>query len=373
MNEGVKSESRCLSLMLSATVFCTLGCSKMSAWQSQKASELGAWPEGPATVPDDPADLDSGILTPFSQLNPDKEVWVASYGDDTAAGTLFAPKRTIGAALLIAAPGTAIMVKAGIYRENLTIDGPGGSSGKPIWLRSADGKGAAEMAALLAGAEALRVVAANAIIVEGFKINGGVSIESNATKASTNIVLQNNMVTNGLGDGIYAEYVTNLWIIANDVSSSPRGQGVQIMGGGNVLIADNYIHDLRTSGAKNDGVNLKGNLRDVMIQNNIVDRIDGTALVLEGMNVTARANSLQGTRRAVTYSGCNTCTLERNNIHVSTGMMSDVALMVGDSSVYPTTAAKLINNCTYRQDWLYVEVGTGTGLVSQGNSERACQ
>ncbi len=293
--------------MVSAIFFCAIGCGKMTAWQLEKSSAQGAWPEGPATVPDDPGDLDSGITTPFSNLNPDREVWVASYGSDTAVGTLFEPKRTIGAAILAATPGTAIMVKSGIYRENLDFDGPGGSSGKPVWIRSADGKGKAEMSALLAGAEALKIRGSNAVIVEGFKINGGVSVTETATKSPTNIILQNNIITNGLTDGIYARNVLNLYLIGNDISASPRGQGIQLTSSRNVLIADTYIHNLKTSGTGNDGVNLKGDMQDVMIQNNIIENIDGTALVLEGTRVTARANSVQGGRRAATFSGCTAC------------------------------------------------------------------
>lgn len=343
----------------------------MSAWQLEQKSAQGAWPEGPATVPDNPGDLDSGIVTPFSLLNPDREVWVASYGSDTAAGTLFAPKRTIGAALLIATPGTAIMVKAGLYRENLRLEGPGGTTGKPIWLRSADGKGAAEMSALLGG-EALVLTGVNAVIVEGFRINFGVKIEESPTQGSSNIVIQNNIITNGFVDGITADQTVNLFIVANDISASPRGQGIQMTSCRNVLVADNYIHDLRTNGTKNDGVNLKGDMRDVMIQNNIIERIDGTALILEGLNVTARANALTGARRTVTFSGCESCSLERNNVFRSSGMMSDVGLIIGDSPQYPTANIRLMSNCIYRTDWLYTEAGTSSGLVNQGNAQGAC-
>lgn len=350
----------------------TMGCGQMSAWRNETNSVMNAWPEGPATVPSDPGSLDSGVVTPFSQLNPIKEIWVATYGSDTALGTLFEPKRTIGAALLIATPGTSVMVKAGVYRENLTINGPGGTSGKPIWLRSADGKGAAEMSALLSGTEALTISGASSLSIEGFKINGGLAIKETATASPSNIVIQNNIITNGVTDGLSARLGLSLYLIANDISASPRGQGLQLTTCRNVLIADNYIHDLRTSGTKNDGVNLKGDTRDVLIQNNIVERIDGTALSLEGIRVTARANALTGTRRAATFSGCESCDLERNNLHLNAGVLSDVGLSLGDSPQYPTSNIKLTSNCVYRPDWLYVETGTGTGLINTGNSEQAC-
>lgn len=345
----------------------------MSAWQFGKTSALSAvWPEGPASVPVTPGDLDSGILTPFSSIDPEREVWVASYGNDTAPGTLFQPKRTIGAAILIAAPGTSIMVKAGVYRENLSLNGTPGTMTKPIWLRSADGKGAAEMQALLAGAEALNLAGANAVLIEGFKINGGVVIEPAGQKGPSNIVLQNNLITNGLVDGINVQYGSNLYLIANEISASPRGQGIQMHACHNVLIADNYIHDLRGSGTKNDGINLKGDMQAVMIQSNIIDRIDGSGLVLEGLNVVARVNSLKATRRAATFSGCTSCALEKNNIFKTTGILSDVGLSTGDSPVHRTVNIKLSSNCIYRSDWLYVEQGTGTGLINQANSSKAC-
>lgn len=366
--------TRCFNLTVFAIFFFCVGCGKMTAWQFGKTSALeAAWPEGPGTVPTNPGNLDSGILTPFSNLEPEREVWVATYGSDTAAGTLFEPKRTIGAAILVATPGTSIMVKAGVYRENLSFSGTNGTMTKPIWLRSADGKGKAEMAALLAGAEAINLAGTNAVLVEGFKITGGVVLESSGAKATTNIVIQNNLITNGLVDGITTDYGSNFYIIANEISASPRGQGIQMHATKNVLIADNYIHDLRTSGTKNDGINLKGDMQAVMIQNNIIERIDGSGLVLEGINVVARANSVKATRRAATFSGCTSCSLERNNIFKAAGgLLSDVGLAVGDSPLHATTNIKLMKNCIYRSDWLYTEPGTTGGLVNQTNTANAC-
>jgi len=363
---------RCFNVMIIALFCLSLGCTPMSAWQMQRVAGQGAWPEGPDKAPSHPGNLDSGLQTPFSLLNPDHEMWVATYGDDKNPGTLFKPKRTIAAAVLLAAPGTAIMVKAGKYSEYLNFP-VSGQPNKPIWLRSADGKGAAEISTAWAGEAPVQIIGVSNIIVEGFKLAGGVVIREVGTTIPTNIVIQNNIIMNALVDGIASRYAQNVFFIANEIYGAPRGNGIQILQNRSVKVVDNYIHDLRTNGTKNDGVNIKGDTRDVLLLNNIIERIDGTGMVLEGLNVMARANSIAGFRRAVSFTGCSSCSLERNNLKVSGGVLSDVALQVGDSPAFPTINISITNNCVHRPEWLYVESGAGTGLVNQSNTATACQ
>ncbi len=116
------------------------------------------------------------------------------------------------------------MVKAGLYRESLKYNGLGGLAGKPLWLRSADGKGAAEIAALNVGEEALQINGANAVVVEGFKINGGITVQPSTTRAPSSILLQNNIVTNGLVDGITVKSGLNVYLVGNDVSACQAGR-----------------------------------------------------------------------------------------------------------------------------------------------------
>src|SRR5690606_24743801 len=132
-----------------------------------------------------------------------------------------------------------------------------------------------------------------AIVIEGFKINGGVLILDDALlRTPTNIVIQNNIITNGAVDGVYAGYGQNIFLIGNEIANSPRGQGIQAMQVRNLFVVDNYIHDLRGNSTKNDGVNLRGDCRDALIQNNIVEKVDGSGLMLEGLAILARANSV---------------------------------------------------------------------------------
>ena len=49
---------------------------------------------------------------------------------------------SIRAAMAMALPGTAVMVRAGTYVERVDIT-HGGQDDQPIWLISADGQGAA--------------------------------------------------------------------------------------------------------------------------------------------------------------------------------------------------------------------------------------
>lgn len=57
---------------------------------------------------------------------------------DTAAGTATAPLKTIGAAVAKVKPGDTILVKPGIYREQVEL--PAGKADAPIILAGTDAK-----------------------------------------------------------------------------------------------------------------------------------------------------------------------------------------------------------------------------------------
>src|SRR3954468_23668502 len=83
-------------------------------------------------------------MTPFSNIAPKKLIWVSNTGNNANSGTQDSPMKSIQAALNKAAPGTAVMVKAGTYVENVVFQESGGPDAL-IWLISADGTGAAKI------------------------------------------------------------------------------------------------------------------------------------------------------------------------------------------------------------------------------------
>lgn len=65
--------------------------------------------------------------------------YVAPDGDDSAAGTIAAPLRTIARGLALAQPGDTVVLRAGTWRENVVIT-RGGRSGAPITIAAHPGE-----------------------------------------------------------------------------------------------------------------------------------------------------------------------------------------------------------------------------------------
>ena len=81
---------------------------------------------------------------PFGDAQPISFLFVSPAGDNSNPGTSTLPKLTIQAALTSATAGTAILVKAGTYRENISIN-RSGSIDRPIWIIAVDGFGTASI------------------------------------------------------------------------------------------------------------------------------------------------------------------------------------------------------------------------------------
>ena len=73
------------------------------------------------------------VLTPLALLH-GGELYVATNGDDKAAGTLDAPFQTIQRAFDQAGPGDTIFLREGTYREQVSLTGKSGTEGAPITL-----------------------------------------------------------------------------------------------------------------------------------------------------------------------------------------------------------------------------------------------
>jgi hypothetical protein len=215
--------SRPLALTALLFTFVLTACGEMHAEKTFEKSSLGAEGNpgegGEPPVPPAPTPNDS----PFDKIVPDRELWVATYGNDDDPGTLFKPKRSISAALYIATPGTSIMVKAGSYKDYLLFAEPGGTRSKPIWIRSADGRGAATITGLFSDRATVRFLGVENIQIEGFTINGGVEI--NAGTGSNNyaqyVVVQNNIVSTGsTRDGIAVNASRYIYVLSNVINTS---------------------------------------------------------------------------------------------------------------------------------------------------------
>lgn len=169
---------------------------------------------------------------PFQAFFPETEIWVAPYGNDDNTGTLFKPLQTISAAVDRATPGTAIMIKAGRYYDILVFQN-GGIKGKPIWIRSADGNGAAELVPLNAVDATIQIHGAKYIVIEGLRITGEIEVWEGLLPPGSpmgmfgapagEIVIQNNIIVSSRYTGIIdVRHSTSVYVLGNDITA--RGQ-----------------------------------------------------------------------------------------------------------------------------------------------------
>ena len=70
----------------------------------------------------------------------ERSFYVSPAGSDAGDGSEGNPWRTIARAIKAAGPGVTINLRGGVYREAVTLEGQGGTEGRPLTLQSADGE-----------------------------------------------------------------------------------------------------------------------------------------------------------------------------------------------------------------------------------------
>lgn len=78
------------------------------------------------------------FYNPWNNVQPTQCLYVATTGNNGNSGTATAPFLTVGKAISVATPGTAILIAAGTYTENDSII-TSGTSTAPIWLVAQNG------------------------------------------------------------------------------------------------------------------------------------------------------------------------------------------------------------------------------------------
>lgn len=124
----------------------------------------------------------------MSTFTPQRWIWVSTAGKFGAAGTQQDPLRSIQDAVKIATPGTAIMVRAGTYSENIEINGGVNlalnnlTANRGLALISADGEGRAiirsanwEGAAGFGKKSTIFIASVGNVKIDGFEIQGNTS------------------------------------------------------------------------------------------------------------------------------------------------------------------------------------------------------
>jgi Ca2+-binding RTX toxin-like protein len=291
------------------------------------------------------------VATPFTGAVPSRQIWVSPNGRDGNSGSADAPMRTIQAAVDKAGPGTAVMVKAGRYVENVEFQGVQGTSQKPVWLISADGPEKAVIKAASNGRSTVYAHGEDNIVIEGFRIEGGKNgiqfsqSGSNFKDLAQNIVVKGNTIVGAQADGVKISQADNVHIIDNRINGA-GDQGIDFVAVNDSVIARNEVAGITgSSGA----IFAKGGSTRVEIIDNHVKSAKADGIVIggwtegayfrpgthgwEARDVTVTGNLVEGVgQRPLNVLGGQDVTVTGNHFKANPGYAA--AVNVGPGSPY---------------------------------------
>ena len=227
---------------------------------------------------------------PYAQARADGHTYyVATNGNDSAAGTLDAPWRSIGRAARGVMPGDSVYVRGGTYNETIDVNTSGSAAAGPIVFASYPGeKAAVSGAGLAVPANAMRGLwnlnNVSYVTVQGFDIGNYSTSSTSATPVGIYLNGGGTQV-NILGNRVHD--------IANRIESCPNGNafGIEVYANdaahsiNHLTISGNEIDHLRTGCS--ESLSLTGNVEQWTISNNVVhdnDNIGIAALGFESMS-----------------------------------------------------------------------------------------
>ncbi|HEX3485342.1 MAG TPA: right-handed parallel beta-helix repeat-containing protein, partial [Micropepsaceae bacterium] len=221
----------------------------------------------------------------FDSIQPSAKIWVSAGTNGDGDGSPDRPFKRIQDAVSSARAGTAIMVKAGEYHENVKLPSVSpGTLTAPIWLMSADGPEAAKIVAASEKLAAIYGYGTDNFIVKDFLIEGGkngIQFSQSGrtfTNMVENILVEGNTVLNAVEDGIKIDQAKNVQILGNivrttgqedidfvavnnsviaynDVSGASGAAGIMVKGGStSVAVLANKVHDIPVA----DGIMVGG-------------------------------------------------------------------------------------------------------------------
>jgi Ca2+-binding RTX toxin-like protein len=330
---------------------------------------------------------------PFENAQPTRYIWVSPTGSNSNSGSQGSPLKTIQAAVDRATPGTAIMVKAGTYRENvqLKVDG---TTDKPIWLTSADGIGSAKIVAATNSKSVIYAHGEDNWIVKGFETQGGsngiqftmsgADIRNMGTQGMTkNVVIQDNIIRNvAVDDGIKLSQAQNFVVVGNRIEGGVGEEGIDNVYTVNSVFAYNTIKN--TNGLS--GITVKGASKDIHIHHNVIDGAKTDGILIggwstntgalfpktgyEARNVIVEHNEIHdvGKRSINVLAGWDS--VVRNNLFDPQNTYNTVVHVDKDNSGWISQNIRFEGNITSRSSWLTVQSGsknvTQSGNVANG-------
>jgi hypothetical protein len=256
-------------------------------------------------------------------------------GHDDGDGSRAQPWRSLARASLERQAGDRVHIAAGTYFDCLHIEGARGTEAHPIMFT-----GEGEVRIHCQNGEAVWGTGLSFVTFQKLIVLAS-SDGANAfhiDDRSDHIVLRNNEVTGvgRAGDCIKVNQSDDIWILDNDLhnadTATGSSQGIDLVAVHRALLAGNHVHDIRDS----QGIFAKGGASDVVIERNLIERIesesaDAIGIVVGGMTdppffvpqdapyeatrVIARNNIIIGADGAgIGAQGCHDCWIVNNTL-----------------------------------------------------------
>ncbi|WP_207485933.1 right-handed parallel beta-helix repeat-containing protein [Arenibaculum pallidiluteum] len=327
---------------------------------------------------------------PFENAKPTKYLWVSPNGSNSNSGSQGSPLKTIQAAVNKATPGTAIMVKAGTYKESVQLT-KDGTTDKPIWLTSADGIGAAKIVSSSTSNGPIYAHGEDNWIIKGFETQGGKNgiqfsmsgsdiRKMGAQGMTKNVVIQDNIIKNvKIDDGIKLSQAQNFVVVGNTIEGGVGEEGLDNVYTTNSVFAYNTFKNLNGLSA----ITVKGASENISIHHNYIKGMKTDGILIggwstntgalfpktgfEAKNIKVESNEILdvGKRAINVLSGWDSQV--KNNYLNPKGSYESHAHVDKDNSGWISKNVHFSGNITGGGDWLTI-AGGSKNITQSGNS-----
>lgn len=332
------------------------------------------------------------MATLFSGLKPVRVLHV-TVGTGTGDGSVKNPFHSIQAAVDAATPGTAIIVHAGVYSENIKISHQrSGTETAPIWLVSGDGPQAASIVAPSNTKPVIQALGVDNYVIEGFRLSGGydgIQFSQSGRDFSNlvnNVLIQGNVITNVVHDGIKVGQANNIKVLDNKIDNVATEEGIDFVAVNNALIARNEISNVKGSSA---AIFAKGGSIDITIQGNYIHDVSGDGISaggnttltsfrpgvsgFEAKNVLIDGNRIEDVaKRPVSVRGGINVDVTGNLLEGSTRYGSAVYITTGSQGTAKPVVSRDVyvadNKLTAVKSLLTIDSGNNNAIVHTDNA-----
>ena len=223
--------------------------------------------------------------------------YVATTGNDTNAGTLASPWRTIQKAANTLAPGDTVLVRGGVYSEAVSVNVSGSAASGPVTFQNYPGESPIVDGSTTpvpdGNAGLFSIVGRSYVSVSGFEIR-------NYRTNALHIVPAGVWIGGGAHD--ISIISNNIHHIENTNANADGAYGLVVYGDNaatisNIVICANELHDLKT--AWSESMALDGNVSDFEVSGNRVHDNWNIGILFAGGYGTYSVASLDRARHGV--------------------------------------------------------------------------